>query len=222
MMVYHFTKSHYGMNNIDLRRLKISRFNELNDPFELLAADLLDPRHRVSLQKHKDHIHNTHGMICFSSSWKNPLLWGHYAEYHKGIALGFEVPEELLYKVKYTTERFKILFDAEKGEVEDGEHVIERLLTTKFKDWEYEQEYRLLIPLLNKTPENGLFFEYFSEILILREVVIGLKSELELGCVEKHFEEGLESVRLKKAGMALRKFSVIEDQAARVALKSSS
>jgi hypothetical protein len=221
MMVYHFTKSGYGIDNIDLRRLKISRFNDLNDPFELLAADLLDPRHRFSLQKHKDDFHNKYGMICFSSSWKNPLLWGHYAEYHKGMALGFEVPEELLFKVDYTTERFKVLFDAEKGEVKDGENVIERLLTTKFKDWEYEQEYRLLIPLLNKIPENGIFFEYFSEILVLREVVLGLKSELEPGRVKKLFGEGLEPVRLKKAGMALRKFSVIEDRAARAVLKSS-
>ena len=221
MMVYHFTSSAFGINNIALRRLKISRFNELNDPFELLAADLLDPRHRFSLQKHKDDIHNTYGMICFSSSWKNPLLWGHYAENHKGMALGFEVPEGFLFKVNYKTERFKVLFDAKKGEVKDGEHVIERLLTTKFKDWEYEQEYRLLIPLSGKTSENALFFEYFSEILILREVILGLKSEMDLGQVKKLFGEGPESVRLKKAGMALRKFSVIEDRAARAALKSS-
>lgn len=221
MMVYHFTKSGYGIDNIDRRRLKISRFNELNDPFELLAADLLDPRHRFSLQKHKEVIHNTHGMICFSSSWKNPLLWGHYAENHKGMALGFEIPEDFLFKVNYKTERFKVVFDAEKGEIKDGENVIERLLTTKFKDWEYEQEYRLLIPLSGKTSEKGLFFEYFSEILILREVILGMNSELNLVQVKKLFGERPEAVRLKKAGMALRKFDVIEDRAARAALKSS-
>ena len=221
MMVYHFTSSAFGINNIALRRLKISRFNELNDPFELLAADLLNPKDRWSLQQNKELFHKKYGMICFSSSWENPLLWGHYAEYHKGIALGFEIPEELLFKVNYTTERFKVLFDSEKKEVQDGERALERLLATKFKDWEYEQEYRLLIPLSGKTPENGLFFEYFSEILILREVILGLKSELDLGRVKKLFGEGPESVRLKKAGMALRKFSVIEDRAARAALKSS-
>ena len=68
MRVFYFTNANYGVSNLSLRRLKISRFNQLNDPFELLAADLLDPRDRKALSDFKDNLDSNKGMICFSGS----------------------------------------------------------------------------------------------------------------------------------------------------------
>jgi hypothetical protein len=221
MKVYHFTNSVFGISNIALRRLKLSRLNELNDPFEFLSADLLDPRYRATLLKFKNALHENHGMICFSSSWRNPLLWGHYADHHRGMALGFEIPDKFLFPVNYTSERFKVQFDQEKNEIQNANEVVEGLLSTKFRDWKYEQELRWFIPLSDKTPEAGIYFEHFSENLKLCEVVLGMKSELDLERFKTLFRNDLDSVRLKKAGMALRKFSIIEDRSARSALKSS-
>jgi hypothetical protein len=135
------------------------------------------------------------------------------------MALGFEIPDELLFPVNYTSERFKVQFDQEKNEVKNANGVVKGLLSTKFRDWEYEQELRWFIPLSGKTPEAGFYFEHFSENLKLCEVVLGMKSELDLERFKTLFRNGLDSVRLKKAGMALRKFSIIEDRSARSALK---
>jgi hypothetical protein len=100
-----------------LKRVKVSRFGQLNDPFELLAADLLDPSDQAALANFKDTLDKSTGMICFSSAWSTPLLWGHYADKHSGIVLGFDIPENLLAKVKYTANRTKIQFDTQKSKL---------------------------------------------------------------------------------------------------------
>ena len=111
MRVYHFINATHGISNVALRRLRVSRFSQLNDPFELLAADMTDPRHKEAFDRFKAEIDKNKGMICFSGTWHNPLLWGHYADKHKGIALGFDISDEILLKVRYTSNRAQIKFD---------------------------------------------------------------------------------------------------------------
>jgi len=45
------------------------------------------------------------GVMCFSSTWKNPVMWSHYADQHRGICLGFEVPDVYRKKIKYVARR---------------------------------------------------------------------------------------------------------------------
>jgi hypothetical protein len=49
MRVYHFTSTEFGLSDIALKRLKISRIEDLNDPFELLAAELSQKNSRSAL-----------------------------------------------------------------------------------------------------------------------------------------------------------------------------
>ena len=85
MLVYHFVNAHYGIEDIHKRRLKISRFMDLNDPFEFLGADLSDREFRRALKNTKVKLSESKGLLCFSESWRNPVLWGHYADKHKGL-----------------------------------------------------------------------------------------------------------------------------------------
>jgi hypothetical protein len=39
LRLYHFTSSEYAISDIGLRRLKVARLADLNDPFELMALD---------------------------------------------------------------------------------------------------------------------------------------------------------------------------------------
>lgn len=216
MRVYHFLNETYAVADISLRRLKVSRFNGLNDPFELLAADLLDPRHRAAFQNFKNELNETKGMISFSKSWGNPLLWGHYADCHRGMALGFDIPNEFLSPVIYTKQRAKIEFDEQARKVVDGGAVIDKVIRTKFSDWEYEDEYRMFIGLDDATSEAGLHFVDFSDRLVLREVVVGLNCALPIYRVQQLLNSDLSHVKVKKAGLALRNFKVIEDRSARL------
>lgn len=216
MRVFHFINTSYGISNLSLRRLKVSRFNELNDPFELLAADLLDPRDRKALSNFKDTLNSNKGMICFSDSWSNPLLWGHYADKHSGMALGFDIPDEYLLPVQYTTQRPKVEFDQRTREIIDGPRLTDKLLRTKFVDWRYENEMRMFVDLDTTSQEGGKHFVEFSRDIVLREVILGMKSELPASRVRQLLKNEPITVKVLKAGMALRAFKIIEDRSARL------
>lgn len=215
MRLYNLVNSAYGVSNLSLKRLKVSRINKLNDPFELLAADLLDPRDRVAVQKMKDKLDTTNGLICFSENWHSPLLWGHYADSHKGMALGFDVPDDRLFKVNYTTNRTKITFDEKTRKVKNGKHVVQQLVSTKYKDWAYEQEQRMFIELAEGYEEAGNIFLDFSDQLQLKEIILGVNCSLSIDRIRQLVRHDEPTVKVMKAGMALRTFRVIEDRTQR-------
>ena len=219
MKVYHFLKTEHAISNLSLRHLKISRFNELNDPFEMLAADTLDREHLTALGKLKQEIDKTTGLICFSRAWSNPLLWGHYADKHSGVALGFEVPDDLIVKIRYTKNRPKIEVDKKTMKIIDGPSVVDRLISAKFSDWEYEDEYRLFFGLDHSTKVGEHYFTDFSQQLLLREVVLGLNCELAISTVSQMLgDDERKKLRVIKAGLHRREFKVIEDRSARVSV----
>lgn len=77
MRVYHFLNSKWGIEAIKKRRLKVSRIDDLNDPFELLSPELSDETFRKALPKVKKAISDFQGLHCFSKRWTNPVLWSH-------------------------------------------------------------------------------------------------------------------------------------------------
>ena len=71
MRVYYLTSAQYAISNIAFRRIKVSRFNDLNDPFELLAVNTENLNHRKAFRKTKKQLNEKDGLICFSESWDN-------------------------------------------------------------------------------------------------------------------------------------------------------
>ncbi|HEM6629906.1 DUF2971 domain-containing protein [Klebsiella aerogenes] len=204
MRVYYLTSAEYAISNIALNRLKISRYQDLNDPFELIAADSSAREIRKELRGIKKEIEQRQGIICFSDSWSNPLLWGHYADKHRGIALGFDIPESMLHKVKYKKGLSTITIDKCKDKA-----FIERLSLTKFKDWEYESERRLHIDLRSLSDENGLYFKSFSEDIKLKEVILGVKCSIPISLVRHLFKERNEVVNVIQSRIAYKNFKVV-------------
>jgi hypothetical protein len=112
LLVYKFLTAAYALEDLTKRRMKISTFSDINDPFELAGAKSSDPAVQDFLTRH---IHQKYGALCFSRKWSNPMLWSHYSDKHKGICLGFEIVGDLE-EPKYVDvpTRFDalILFDA--------------------------------------------------------------------------------------------------------------
>ncbi len=216
MRVYHFLNPNYGISNLSLKRLKISRFNQLNDPFELLGADLLNPNHRKEFKEFKKHLSESKGMICFSKSWSNPLIWGHYADCHRGMSLGFDIPDELLVQVKYTPQRPRMEFDKKTNKLIDRVDVENKLIRTKFIDWHYEEEYRYLTDLNSISDHLGNYFVDFSSEIKLRKVVLGMNCDIPISRVRRLLENDLNPSWVIKAGMAHRSFKIIEDRSFRL------
>ncbi len=206
MIVYYFTSAKYGIENLKRRRLKVSDFSNLNDPFELLGIEMRDKEVRKAVIFEKLKMSKKYGLLCFSEDKYNPVQWAHYADKHKGVCLGLDIPEKKLRKVKYVTERLarETLNQSDRNE---------QLLTTKFNHWSYEQERRLIIKL-NDTSINdsGLRFEYFGTDMALKEVYIGCESDLTFSDISSSYRSDDKSVIAKMTRPSFRDFRIVWDQ----------
>ena len=200
--VYHFVSTRYGLDDLRHRHLKIAQLDELNDPFDLWAIAQPDGRLRQAITATKQEMAQRYGMLCFSLDWQNPLLWSHYADRHRGLALGFDVDERILKRVSYVETRPTV------NEVNFA--VANSLLFTKYIDWRYEQEARIYTNLKDQDAETGLYFADFGDQLILREVIAGplcTVTEQELRDVTASTTE----VKFMKARLAFNTFRVVTD-----------
>ncbi len=116
-----------------------SRFSELNDPmegiFRTMKPEIIK---EIYNQKKKYKICSFSGENAF----KNPCMWGYYANGFKGIAIEVEI-EVKKSDVKQITYKDDIInvIDNLKG---NNDEKAEKILTTKLRAWEHEEEYRFL------------------------------------------------------------------------------
>jgi len=176
----------------------------LNDPFEFLGVELSDPEFRKALAATKRDLSKGNGLLCFSKSWRHPMLWAHYADKHRGFCLGFDVNDEKLGHVSYVNSRFP------KPENPKTESFIEKLLYTKFAHWSYEDEYRLYVALNDQ--ENGLYFVSFSDELILKQVIVGSESSVARADVSNALKALSGSVEQFKARPAFKSFKIVRQK----------
>jgi hypothetical protein len=203
MRVYHFLNKQYGIENLKNRRLKIAEIMSLNDPFELLGINLSDPSLRRAVNETKKTLSKKRGIICFSKSWRNPVQWSHYSDKHKGICIGFDVPDKHLMKVDYVRNR---LNPAE----EIDEQFMLKLLATKFSHWRYEQEYRAFVPL--ETKVDGYYFEEFSSELIPKQVIVGAMSDIYRAEIDQALGSIKSSIEVFKVRPAFRTFRIVKQE----------
>jgi hypothetical protein len=210
---YKFFTAKWAIDNVERNRLKVSRFADLNDPFELFGYQLSAPAHRRIFRALREYTEREWGVLCFSRSWSNPLLWSHYADKHRGICLGFNIPDRLIQEIKYASSRFSFELDAALGTRTSQKDFARRVLCTKFKDWRYEDEVRLLVPLEGKQHDRGHYFVNFGSELKLRTAIVGPRcpprSGAELGRALAATPARIELVR---ARLAFRSFKVVTDR----------
>ena len=206
MRVYYFTSAKYAVENLKLRRLKVSDFSNVNDPFELLGIEMRDREVREAVNFEKSKISKNYGLLCFSVDKYNPVQWAHYADNHKGVCLGFDIPEMSLRKVKYVSERLA------RDTLKKSDYS-EKLLTTKFNHWSYEQERRLIIKLDRHSLKiNRLQFEGFANDMALKEVYIGCRASLQFSDITSSYQSGDKSVIVKITRPSFRDFRIVWDQ----------
>lgn len=205
--LYYLTGPEQALSNIVFKRIKISRFSELNDPFELLGQNFGQASVRHLIRSHKKKFNHEKGLVCFSSDWTDPVLWSHYASKHKGIALGFDVDVSLVSEVQYAPQRLRL--KVPKGTASISPKLLQHLICTKYESWRYEHEWRLLCDLTNSNREGGLYFLPFSKKLELVEVILGSICDLNLEKIRSLVDTGHRNVMTYQARLALRSFRII-------------
>jgi hypothetical protein len=150
MRLYYMTSERWGSVDLARKHLKFARFDDLNDPFELLSAHLGERPARRFYKKLKTAVADRFGVICFSDNWRSPVMWAHYGEKHKGLCLGFDVKAAA--QVKYEPERLKHKLDQTEPGVRIAADLMKIAMTTKFDEWKYEHEWRVFKELPISTP----------------------------------------------------------------------
>jgi len=200
MRLYKFLTAEFGMKSLREKRLKISIFDDLNDPFEFLPYEM-KKGFRLNFISMIIHVASIEGVVCFSSSWKDPVIWAHYSDKHKGLCLGFEVPERLGQKVRYVKRRLSI---------PENRVLSREVFSTKYVNWSYEKEVRCFRPLLETAKSGGLYFMDFGDDLKLVEVIAGARCEVTETELRSAIKP-LEGVKLTKARAGFRRFEVVEN-----------
>lgn len=213
MRVYQLAPANYAMQNLRRSQLKVSTFDDLNDPFELLSAKLPVSSLRKALREFKADAHASMGILCFGPSWENPVMWSHYGDKHRGICLGFDIPDKFAIPVEYIDERSTIQFaDGIESKGVDHQFALD-LMRSKYNAWSYENEIRMFVGLNDaERDENGLFFYGFGPDLMLREVILGPRCDVSASDVAVATRQNAGNVRVLKARLAFNSFRVVTDQ----------
>jgi len=207
MRVYKFLDGHFGLKSLSEKRIKISEIHELNDPFELIPFNLKEPRHRKAMRQMRDQLAaNGRGLLCFSATWQDPVIWAHYSDKHRGICLGFDIPDkkDLYRHVRYEPKRLPFPKDLyASADARD-------ILFIKYSNWAYEHEVRVWIQL--PEAENGLYFCDFDDTILLTEVIVGARCSLSRSAVTHALGSLADRVTLMKARAGFTKFEVVPDR----------
>lgn len=178
MHFFYFTKKQWALQAIRDEQLKISLYDSLNDPFDFIGIATTTPKDREALKRKRAELGEKQGIVCFSERWKQPLMWGHYAEAHKGICLGFYVRTSEFRKMDYVAERPK-LDDFKKSYVGQlSEADIKAISMKKFNQWSYEAEWRRVVPLENQDFVDSNYFLKFDDAMKLNVVLIGERCDI--------------------------------------------
>jgi hypothetical protein len=156
MKAYKFKSAEQLPHALDIihnRRLFCSEWKKLNDPLEgqffythgsysCLAGDNRIPVTHDRIDDVAELISNAKRKkrICSLSLTANSiLLWAHYASNYTGLVIEVDLPECDLRKVNYTGPETLEFYEGD-----NTDELANSILTTKFYDWHYEKEVRII------------------------------------------------------------------------------
>lgn len=206
--VYKFLSAEHGLDSLKNKQIKVSLLHELNDPFEFLALCFADRKTRKAWQSARMEIWKDKGIICFSDRWSNPVLWSHYADKHKGISIGLDVPKSLAIPVIYSDERPK--FDYENASLEARKSAMHMAFAMKYQHWSYETEVRMALSLGECVQSGSLWFKKLDQDLQIKEVILGAYTDVRVSDIRNALSET--EMDVKTARLAFNSFTVVQQR----------
>ena len=211
MKAFHFISSRHGLNTIKEQQVKASQLDDLNDPFELYSVNMSDRKYRKEFLELKKYMAKKIGILCFSKRWRSPLMWSHYADRHKGMALIFDIKDDVVKEVKYRKNRVNI--DVEKDLLNKGinNSVADKILATKYSQWSYEEELRVFLENDKCKKVGDHLFHELGDELHLKGVVLGALSETKPTDIAKVLPKGL-SIEVTKSRLAYNTYTIVRNK----------
>lgn len=126
-------------------------------------------------------------LFCVSRRRDSILMWSHYAHSHTGAVIEFETSIEpvfgeleqagLILPVNYSKD--KASYTAAPEDAKRSMQEMKKVACTKAKEWEYEKEVRLFIPLEHCIADGEFFVIPPAAI---RRVILGARMLVEANC----------------------------------------
>ena len=131
------------------------------------------------------------GICCFSYENNSPLMWSHYSSGHSGVVVVIDtirmIPEFSLIKVQYESVLPKWnMIESRKlygASFEYNRKFDQVVLGTKYKEWEYEREFRLISRCRSK---HNLYPEVITGLILGARMPIDRKNEIKNMIESKH------------------------------------
>lgn len=144
----------YSLKNLKAGKVSFAHISCFNDPCEIaLLPDEIPFDTTNSDMKYLYELFIR--VFCFSTTFQNPLMWGHYGNSHKGFCVGYDLNDILNIPEYKENLRFKeitytdIIPSLSNEEIDRGE-----ALYYKSSDWEKENEFRATIRLPHNEDEH--------------------------------------------------------------------
>lgn len=209
--IYRYLEAKWAVKTLRERRLKVSLIKGLNDPFEWRIGTISeDIKHdtvgREAFDEFVDRLDKQFGMISYSGEMADPVIWSHYADKHKGIALQFDhlLVEELL-PIAYchALPTFDVTGFLKNGS--DANYTLSILKMAygrKSPSWAYEKEYRVHFNLATQCKEeSGIFYKAIPDYF-LKRVILGVRCTAKREVEQALAEGGLADVEIVQARMS--------------------
>ena len=162
MFYKYYSNVGYGIQNLENKTICFSDIDKFNDPFEGIGKYLYDvsPEEQAYwdsigsdlpkllgerfLQESRDLLKFKNRIWCVTGSYKNALMWAHYANSHQGFCVGYTKKN-----IKKVCNKFeKIAYCSEPSPInirgDINMDLVEGLLFQKDSSWKYEHEWRAL------------------------------------------------------------------------------
>lgn len=148
------------------KRFYCSTINELNDIRE--ASMEMNASLKVGLFYFYPDIFNAickeFRILSLAETKDNHLMWAHYADGYRGIAIKVLVSKKEVIKVRYRGNALNIEKIANNHNIKD---VAIKSLRYKYSCWRYEKEYRVI------RTENQLFDNKYFQAITIQSVILG-------------------------------------------------
>ena len=218
--LYRFLAAEWALESLRKRRLRISRIAELNDPFEWRVGTIAETLQqaeagRLTFDAFLERINNQWGIVSMSAEATDPVIWSHYADSHKGIALEFDhYRDSGLYAIAYShaLPTFDVTKFISAGLGEDYiQGVLRAALCRKSITWGYEREYRSHLDLIKCDKEDGHYFSQISDNF-LKRVILGIRCEVTKADVEAALAQGgFTDIEVVQARMSETAYEILCD-----------
>lgn len=148
MLAYKFRSSsqlNYALDIIRKKRLYCSDWEKLNDPMEGIFRYSYRSHERSLYDEFVKILHQEKKklLVCsLSKKFDSHLLWAHYAEGFRGLAIEVELPNDSpsIQPIKYRQVPINVSFD------DNFPPTAKEILSSKYVDWVCEGEVRILQP----------------------------------------------------------------------------